>query len=321
MRLFVSTLFALFVVVGPQLTAGALEATRTEQVMDGVVQRLYATLPVEALYTLEYPQALELLTPEDRAQLAEVHWSFEVDVPVVVSILRSVEQAVVPYWLAEKGFVRTDLRAKNMEGWEYEVWQRTFPAGKVALGINGLENHRPHYLVCVGPAEGGRKPTLSGFYPEWQRVVEMKEGAITYEDWTELVLTEVPEALRGQQLLPTKRGRATEAAVVGGFRQTPMPSAKTPGPVYLTWKGDPRTTQTFNWRTSDDVTTGTVVIKPAEGSGEPRHHDASPRPMIDRKLANDPVVHWFSATVEGLTPGTRYTYLVGNNEAGWSEPQ
>lgn len=290
-----------------------------DEAMDGLVTRLYETKSLEELYALSHGEVLAELTPQERNVFATKHWYFDVNVPVVVSLMRNVEQDVVPFWIEESGFTKTDLFVKNMEGWTYEVWQKIFPAGRVELGVNGFDNFRPHYLVCVGPEESGQTVELSNFHPANQTVLTMQKGAMTYHDWTELVLTEVPESLVGQKLLTSIRGRGKEAGLVGSFRKTPFPSSKAPNPVYLTWSQDPRTTQNVQWRTSASVSDGTVRYR-EKGTADFMDVRADMKPMEDRMLANDRYCHWFTAVLTDLKPGTTYEYQAGNGSTDtWSE--
>ncbi|MBX7256714.1 MAG: metallophosphoesterase family protein [Candidatus Hydrogenedentes bacterium] len=313
------SLFVLFGLVSAAISAHAQNTI--DSVMDAVVTRLYSEKNLDQLYALDEAQAEAFVTPAEKQVLATKHWYFDVDVPVVVSVMHNVEQKVLPFWLQESGFKKTDMIVKNMEGWTYEVWQKPFPAGRVELGINGFDNFRPHYFVCVGPQESGVKVTLSNFFPANQNVLEMKTGAMTYRDWTELVLTEVPESLVGQQLLPTIRGRGREAAIVGAFRKTPFPSSDTPAPVYLTWSDDPRTTQNIQWRTNTAVTDGVAKVRVKGSNADYTETKAASLTMDDRMLANDRVCHWFTAVVRGLAPDTTYEYIVGSpTHNTWSKP-
>ncbi len=304
------------------LFAGRVSAqSSVPEVMDALINRLYATQSLEQLYALDDARVQSLLLPEERRILATKHWSFTVDIPAVVSVMRNVEQKIPPFWLAESGFAKTDLLVTNVDGWKYEVWQKPVPAGRVELGISSLDEFRPHYFVCVGPQESGRKVTLSAFHPEGQAVGEMKEGASTYGDWTELVLAEIPGVLRGQVLLPTTRGRAREACVVSSFRKTPFPSSRTPGPVFLTWSGDPRVTQDIHWRTNTEINAGVVRYREKGAAGSFIEVSADCRKMEDRLLANDRYCHWFTAALTALKPGQAYEYQVGAPDSdNWSQP-
>lgn len=279
-------------------------------VMDQIVTRLYATMTREQLYAITVESAEDLITPEERQTLATRHWFFDVNVPVVVSVMRNTRQKNVPFWLPEREFTKTDLIVKNSEGWTYEVWQKTFPSGVVGLGINGFDNHLPHYFVAVQPQNPADDLTMTGFHPSDQKVLTMEAGSLTYHDWTELLLTEVPESLQGQQLLTTIRGRAREGSLAGGFRRTPFPSTLEPSSVHLTWSEDPRTTQNVQWRASTAVTEGVVEYRRAGSGAEYQDQAAAVTLMHDRMLANDPQCHWFNAEITDLSPNTIYEYRV-----------
>ncbi len=311
-----STGMALCVALHLCPAAGAAAEPALTQTMDNVVTRLYATLDEPALRSIDHKTALKLLTPTERKVLATKYWTFDVNVPVVVSVIRNRDQRPVPFWLEPAGFEKTDLTVKN-EIWTYEVWQKRFDAGRVELGINGFGKHRIVYFVCVGPQEPGATVKIANLFPAGEAVITMKKGAWTYRDWNELVIEELPRSLEGHHLLTTFRGRAREAHLVGAFRKTPYPSSARPDHVALTWSDDPRTTQTIQWRTHTDVKRGAVRYRP---KGEPvsaEKHVAAERAVIeDRLLMNDRTTHRFTAVLRGLKPGTTYAYTVGSPESG-----
>ena len=296
-------------------------APQVATVMDRVVERMYDALTIDELAGVDYESVWEFIKPEEREVLAAKYWTFDVDVPVVVSIMRHKEQSIVPFWLPEAGFETTGLTVRN-ENYEYEVWQKRFDAGRVELGINGFDKHRPHYFVAVGPQRPGTPFHVTNLVPSEYSKSLMYEGAFTYHDWNELVLEELPEALTGHVLLTTVRGRAREAHLIGAFRQTPFPSSEKPDHLALTWSDQPATTQTIQWRTGKAVANGTVQYKPKEAAADaPWQALTAEKAVIkDRLLANDPVGHRFTATVTGLQPKTTYTYRVGDPGSDtWSE--
>ncbi len=296
----------------------ALGEAPLKDTMDGVVKRLYARLGEEALASLDHESALGLFTEQERHILATKYWQFDVNVPVVVSVMRNVDQPVVPFWLAETGFGKTGLVVKNEE-WAYEVWQKSFGVGRVELGINGFGMHRSVYFVCVGPQDSGARLEIDNLFPAGEAVVEMTKGAWTYRDWDDLYIEEVPERLEGQRLLTTFRGRAREAHLVGAFRKTPFPSSEKPGHVALTWSADPRHTQTIQWRTNTTVKDGVVRYR-AKGADANRRVEASAvyELIEDRLLMNDRYTHRHTAVLRGLKQSTAYAYTVGSREGAWS---
>jgi hypothetical protein len=144
--------------------------------MDGVLAKITAALSEHQLMKLDERAIQPFISPEDRRVFATEYWCFDANVPVVVSVMRDETQPTTPFWLPEAGFQKTDIEVKNEE-YTYEVWQKTFAPGRVGLGINGFDKHRPHYFVAVGPQHPGDKVELSHFVPADQQVFEMKVGA------------------------------------------------------------------------------------------------------------------------------------------------
>ena len=277
-----------------------------KQVMDNKVTELYATKSEAELTALSYEQAKTLFSPEELNILATRHWMFDVNVPVIVSVFRSKKQEMIPWWLEENGFTKTSYTVKN-EMTEYEVWQKAFPAGHVGLGINGFENYGLHYFVAVQPQKKEDQLTLNNFFPENQFVGVLQDSAFVYHDWDELVLTGVPEELKGAQLLTTVRGRGTESHLVGAFRKTDHPSSVKPDQVMLTWSGDPATTVDIQWRTDTTVNSGKVSYR-KKGDSVVRSAEAYKFRLEDRLLMNDRFINRFTAKLSGLQPGTVYEY-------------
>jgi len=305
-----------FIVLFACKEARKQDETTVKEVMDNMVTRLYKTKSHSELSSLTYDQAMHLFTPEEMHILGTRHWMFDVNVPVVVSVMRSTKQKVVPFWLKENGFHKTDMTLKN-EMTTYEVWQKKFETGKVGLGINGFANYSLHYFVCVGPQNKNDKLELSRFFPKNQYVGTIEDGAFTYHDWDELVLMDVPEALQGQKLLTTIRGRGVESHLVGAFRKTSYPSSATPDQVMLTWSSSPTTSMDIQWRTDTTVETGEVRYR-EKGSTDVLTASADKYIMEDRLLMNDRFDQRFTAHLQNLKPGTTYEYQIAP-EMNWNK--
>ncbi len=285
--------------------------------MDGVFTRLYADLDREALASLDSDKVLGLITDEERYVLATQYWTFNVDAAAVVSVVRHVAQEVVPFWLEEAGFIKTDMTVSDSENWTYEVWQKRVDAGPVELGINGFDMHRSVYFVCVGPQQPGGRVTISNLSPADEAVIEMRDGAWKYRDWDDLYIKGAPDALKGHHLLTTYRGRAREAHLVGAFRTTPFPSSAAPDQIVLTWSEDPRATQSIQWRTGPDTKTSAVRYRKT-GDQDYAQVTATCESIEDRLLMNDRYINHFTAILRGLDPATTYAYSVGNGDT-WSD--
>lgn len=289
-------------------------------VMDDVISRLYKQVPPERYDSIDDAFMLNFLTDEEKRVLATHYQYFTVNVPVVVSIMRHKEQATVPFWLEPVGFVKTSQTVTS-QSYEYEVWQKKFDAGKVELGINGFDKHRPVYFVSVGPQDADDDLQITDVYPAQYEIMTMAPGAFTYHDWSDLLLVDVPPALNGQKLFTTVRGRAREAHVVNAFRKTPYPASGKPDQLMLTWSDTPQTTIDIQWRTDSATTTGAVKFWPAgETATDTATVEASAYLMQDRMLMNDRYIHRFTANLANLRPGTQYFYQAGSPESGmWSD--
>ncbi len=315
-------LLRLGILLGLVLSLGAAASAQSplKETMDGIVTRFYATLDRDALKSLSQQRVLQLITDQEREILASKYWTFEVNVPVVVSLMRSVKQSEIPFWIKEAGFektvdiVKSDLRT-------FEVWQKSFDAGRVELGISGFERHLDVYFLCVAPQQPDRPLEITNIDPPSTTVQEMKPGAWYLRDWQDLHIAKVPERLVGQKLLTTCRGRAWESHLVGGFREAPFPSSSKPDHVILTWSEDPRTTQTIQWRTNTDVKKAVVRYREAGSEGQPEREVAASSALIeDRLLMNDRYSYRYTAVLRGLRPATTYTYRVGCPENQcWTE--
>ncbi len=282
-------------------------------VMGGVITRLYEQLAPAELDTISSAFVLGFISPEEKNILATTYWKFEVNVPVVVSVMRDSAQGEVPFWLADHGFDKTELVVRN-ELYTYEVWQKEFAAGEVGLGINGFDRHRPVYFVSVAPVNPNDTLKIHPLFPHEQTISVLDEGAFTYLDWDGLVLTTVPDRLRGQKLLPTIRGRAREAHVVGGFRYTDFPSGIVPDQITITLPEDPTTGVVVQWRC--DRTVGRSWIKYwAVNTADTTTMAAERQLLEDRQLRNDRYTSRFTAALEDLTPGRTYYYVVGHDDA------
>jgi purple acid phosphatase-like protein/calcineurin-like phosphoesterase family protein len=290
-----------------------------KKTMDGIISRFYTTLDPESLQSLNQEKVLKLITDEERAVLATKYWTFKVNVPAVVSLIRNVNQPEVAYWIEEAGFKKTDGIVKNRLR-THEVWQKEFDPGQVELGINGFDRHLAAYFVCVGSQEPGAGLEITEIYPEETSIIEMKKGAWYLRDWQSLRIEELPESLVGQQLLTTFRGRAWEAHLVGGFRTTPFPSSGAPDHVILTWSEDPRTTQTIQWRTDGGVGKGIVRYREADSAEADYAEVVAETALIDdRLLMNDRYTHRHTAVLRGLKPATAHLYSVGSpDNDSWS---
>ncbi len=291
-----------------------------KNVIDDVVTEMYKTMDKDQLKNITNDDVVKFLSEDDLKVLAKKYWMFDINVKSLVSVMREKGQKTVPFWLDKSGFRKTEMIVKNEHN-TFEVWQKEFPAGRVELGINGFDKHGPHYFISILPVNSKDELKLSNFYPENQFVTTMDIGAFTYHDWDELVLSEMPESLKGGKLLTTIRGRAREAHFIGAFRTTPFPSSEKPDQIMLTWSKNPKTTQSIQWRTNTSNKIGVVRYwEKANDENDFQETQAEIKIMEDRLLQNDRFINRYTAIIEKLESGTAYNYKVGNPETNdWSD--
>ena len=321
MKLILRSRFIIFLWLIPALTillscTHEVREASVKEVMDKTITNLYKTMDANELNSLNNEKVMSLFSEDEKEVLSSRHWMFTVNVPVVVSVMRSNEQKIIPFWLPQRGFVKTDMTIKN-EQTTYEVWQKEYPAGPVGLGVNGFENFMLHYFVSVVPKNKNEKLELSGFFPVNQYVGVLDNGAFIYHDWDELVLKDVPESMKGEKLLTTIRGRGDETHLIGVFRSTAYPSSSKPDQFMLTWSSDPSTGMDIQWRTDTTVTRGELKYR-EKGSSQEFSVNASRYRMEDRALLNDRYINRFTAELRSLKPGTIYEYQVVPQSV-WSE--
>ncbi|QXE19841.1 metallophosphoesterase family protein [Clostridium sp. 001] len=98
---------------------------------------------------------------------------------------------------------------------------------------------------------------------------------------------------------------------------TNLNSTVKPDHITLTWTKGPKTTQTITWRTSTNVTKGLVQYKNLT-TGEIKTFNAAKQNFSTSSTdINTGYMNLFSATLENLTPGTKYSYKVGDGQ-NWS---
>lgn len=299
-----------------ELPGTPLLSSKVEQARDALLERIISEVPAEKLNQLTHQQLLGMISEGEKEAFTNEHWRFTVDNPALVSVMRHKGQEIVPFWLEEKGFQKTGLTVSN-ENYEYEVWQKEFPAGEINLGINGFDLHRVVYFVTIGPVPGNEKPKILHHFPERWKVIRMEKGAYTYNDWDELVIEQLPEELEGHTLFTTIRGRAREAAILNSFRETAYPASPDADQVMLTWCDDPATTQAIQWRTDTSVNKMTLRYwNKNDGKGKFSETEASYQLLSDQYIYNDPTIKHWEVNITGLKSDAEYNYLIYNLENG-----
>ncbi|GIX06103.1 MAG: hypothetical protein KatS3mg115_0506 [Candidatus Poribacteria bacterium] len=289
----------------------------------GIIQRV-VELPRQARERLTPRSVWEtLLTEEERHILSTEHISFRVNVPVTLYVLRDQDLKEEPFWLTGGEFEKTDWTAV-VDGDDFDIWKRDYPAGWIGLGVNAIGDEEEHYLVVVVPQEPGANLEISDLYPGYLDVTEAKPGASAYVDDEDEKVERLPEALIGQRMIRTAE-QLEDDANLWRIRVTNYPASREPDQIVLTWSEDPRTTQTIQWRTSTAVTRGVVQYQKKAAfltfqPQPPQTVEAKREVLETPNIANDPVCHRFTATLRNLEPGTTYVYTVGDGTPEGTSP-
>lgn len=315
--------FALCAALAIPAVAHVKDQPSVHDTLASAIERFRETQPPEKIVTMDLEDVIDALTEEEKDILGSNYLSFRVNVPVMVSVFREVRLGEDPFWLDRREFEKTDLKAK-VDGREFDVWEKTFPAGRVGLGVNSLTGHGEHYFVGIQPEDGEAKVEITEIYPGQHKTGVLEKKAQPYFD-DDAEIEELPEELSGQILLQGSDDNRRQAQLVDIFRFTRYPATPEPDQVVLTWSDDPKTTQAIQWRTSTDTQTGVVEFQKKSDFSSfhpktPMRVAADTKPLEVPTLVNDPVVHRHSAVLTGLEPDTTYVYSVGSgSQDDWTE--
>ena len=289
----------------------------------GIIERLKDTHSPEELVALDEAKALATLTDEERDVLGSHYITFKVDVPVVVSVVQDARLGDRPFWIHDLGFSKRDYKVE-LERREFDVWEKEYEAGEVGLGVPSLDGSAEHYFVALRPVNEGDEINVTDIYPARHTVGTVERRAEAYAD-DDTMITKLPAELEGQVLIRGLDDNTDVGQIVNLFRVTEYPATDFPDHVVLTWSGDPKTTQTVQWRTSTDVTSAVVRYQKKSDFNrfdprEPVEVEGTTEPMEAPTLVNDPVVHRHTVKITGLEPDTTYVYSVGDgSDDRWSE--
>ncbi len=287
-----------------------------------IIQRMQRELPADKLIELTLPQVEAFLKPAERDVLGTAHVQFEVNVPVVVTILRDTSLGEEPFWLKARGFQTNGIMLR-LANREFDAWEKSFDGGQIGLGVHNLTGRGTHYLVLLRPQRQGEKLNVTKLYPGQLRTAPFVSGVEPFVDQPTR-LNAVPPALEGQILVQTISDSEEDARLVNLFAKTQYPAKPDPDQVVLTWSDDPRTTQAIQWRTAANVKRGFIRYQPKAAtasliSARPRR--ATTEALATPTLLNDPLVQRHTVLLKGLKPATTYVYSVGDGSAeGWTEP-
>jgi len=308
-----STLAALTITLSLTLSVFAHvgEHPSVHDTTQGLLLRMIDEIDADKLRGLSEADALKFMTTEEREILGKEHWTFDVDVPVVVYVIRDKAAGDV-YWMHEQEWRKTELTCRIGRK-TFEVLQKSFKAGTVGLGVNSLLGRGDHYFVAVQPQNKRASLNITNVYPgqHTQGVLEKRARPFVDEGDT---ISELPSELDGSVLLRGIDEQTKDGQILRIFRTTDYVATPEPDQIVMTWSGDPRTTQTFQWRTDKSVSES-VLLYHETAAGKFNARKAM-RVVVETEslvlpaIMNDPIVYRHVATLTGLKPGTTYAYVV-----------
>lgn len=274
-------------------------------------------------------QLLGWLKPAEREALGRNAVRFRVDSPAIVAV--ACPSRSQPFWLVDQGF-RPSGRTIQVEGRSWDIHERTFPAGWIGLGVNGLDRSaEDHYTAFVRTLEGEPfSPEALELRPDpessWH-VLAAHEGVSAASDQFRPIAA-LPSELSGSVLLqPAHDHRHAGVLAVGRVWKTHSASSEIPDQVTVSLGANPSRHLVWSWRTSPEVTSSVIRIAPAKFQ-TPEEDPTCPPDLLDLRLiagssatirtssvVNDPLIRRHSVAVDDLEPDTVYYYSVGDGSA------
>lgn len=289
----------------------------------GVKERLVKELSPDVLLTMEDDSLRAFLSDEEAEALGSGLIRFTLESPAEVLVMTDAKQEDAPYWLEERGFEKTGLQV-GLEYGPFDVWAKTFEAGRIGLGVSSFRDRTAQYFVALRGADGGEAPEPKEMYPGQCRLGTLEKGAKPYAD-VSVTIESAPAEIAGAKMIRPLLAWRESAHLVDYFKTTRFPATETPDQIVLTWSEDPKTTQTVQWRTSTKIQNGMVAyMKKADynrfNPSTPTYVQAETKRLETMDVANDPACHRHTAVLRDLEPDTEYVYSVGDGGAfGWSE--
>ncbi|MGC1721877.1 MAG: metallophosphoesterase family protein [Isosphaeraceae bacterium] len=305
------------------------------QTLEAAGRRLSGSLSEGRLTTLatHAPELVAVLDARERDVLGRGYLRFQTRVPMVVEV--AAPSNAVPFWIDDQGFVAIGTTLTNADT-RWSLFRKSFPAGWVGLGVNGLDRTPPAHYVVFLRAPPGQPPltegavTLGKNLPGGWCMVQARTGVSAAGDVCRPFAT-IPDDLDGSILLqPRHEQRHSTLLASGRVWKTHVPSTAGADQVTISYGSDPAHELAWNWRTEPGALKTAIRILPARF--ESAENDARQDPDLagmrivsgtstlvrSPNLLNDPVIRRHVATVSDLSPDSTYLYSLsdGSNQ-GW----
>jgi len=131
------------------------------QTLEAAGRRLSGSLSEGRLATLatHAPELVAVLNARERDVLGRSYLRFQTRVPMVVEV--AAPSNAVPFWIDDQGFVASGTTLTNADT-RWSLFRKSFPAGWVGLGVNGLDRTPPAHYVVFLRALPGQPPLTKG---------------------------------------------------------------------------------------------------------------------------------------------------------------
>ena len=288
-----------------------------------IAQRFHEQFDESQLKALTLYQIEHLLTAREKEILGTEHITFKVNVPVEIIVIRDRALASEPFWIRDRKFKLSGINYKVGTD-EFDLWSKEFETGPIGLGVNSLSGGNIHYVVLIRPKNPNDQVLVTDLYPGQLRVEPITNETLPFVDST-AKLENFPKELSDCLILRTQYDSRDDGKLVNFFQWTQFPATNKPDQVVLTWSDNPQTTQTIQWRTSDEISRGKISYQEKalfnRFQPTPLTTVAAQTEILETpNIANDPSCARHTAKLTGLKPETTYVYAVGDgSKEGWSE--
>lgn len=296
------------------------ERPSVHDTVEGILSRMKKEMSSAEVKSINRDKILSFLTADEKEILSNGFLTFEIDKDTDMYLAVDPGERA-PFWLKDMGFNKTELILSNTREGTYEIWKKAVKKGELGLGVNSIYGGGKHYIAFLkGDVQ------VSDIYPGQHRVTKAQNGVTLYVD-REGVLKDLPKELEGSTLIQTVRNNRDVGQLVGILLLTKHAASTTPDQIVLSWEQDPKTTQTFTWRT--DVSVKNAYIKYQQKRHVQSFDTKGPIKVkaITTKLVTDDIVNdqensRHTVTIQDLTPATSYLYSLGDDgNENWTSYQ